>query len=146
MGKGDGLFRAWSGRVFLNPPGGKLDPETFLPSTKPRALSSAAVWWGKLANDWESGFVHSAIFVAFNTGVFRTAQGLGGVRAPQSFPWCMPRERIAFDVVGEDGIRRSGKSPPQDSAIVFVPPRAGDWEQAIARFVDEFSPLGYVSR
>jgi hypothetical protein len=102
-----------------------------------------------LANEWAEGRVTSAIFIAFNMGVFRTAQTTGA-RPPQSFPFCVPRARIAFDYIEPiSGARRPGKSPPQDSAIVFLPDGPRDDSEryevkGIKRFLEAFSPIGYV--
>lgn len=145
---------AWFGNVFLNPPGGYITSDG---STAPKGttaqvgsampkgakLSSVPQWWRKLVREWEAGHVNQAIFVAFNMNVFRTAQvSASDVMPPYMFPFCVPRARIAFDKVGSDGKRAPSKSPPQDSAIVYLPPM-GD-ELAHGRFKRVFEAFGKV--
>jgi hypothetical protein len=144
----DGLARAkaagWHGNVFLNPPGGR-DKE-----------AGAAAWWRCLVRQWSCGNVEAAIFLAFNMNVFRTSQqpekGFPGpfsdVAPPYAFPFCVPASRIAFDKV-VDGKRVSSSSPPQDSAIVLLPPRQRDIINYAAvgcekRFAEAFGAFGHV--
>lgn len=135
----------WHGRVFLNPPGGKLDRTTFEPIVAGPGISSAAVWWAKLWNEWNIGSVESAIFICFTMAVFRTAQEFSPeVPALFEFPFCIPRHRINYDRM-VDGVRVPTKGAPADSAIVLIPPkRDRPLCEAQDRFIEQFSPLGRV--
>lgn len=139
-----GLFREWHGRVFLNPPGGKLHKDTLEPVEAGPGLSAAAVWWAKLWSEWDAGHVEAAIFVCFSLAVFRTGQ-VEGVRPPQAFPFCVLEDRLDYDKPDENGRRVASKGAPADSAIVLLPRRGLGYDGAMVdRFVAEFSPLGYV--
>src|ERR1700678_4532682 len=106
-----GSMRPWNARtVFLNPPGGKCDPEgrslvklpgkkagyayeDGSPCSKP-ARSSTLLWWTKLAKEWVEGRVEQAVFLGFSVEVLQqTQQAPIGV---MDFPFCVPRRRIAF--------------------------------------------------
>ena len=67
----DGLSVPWTGRAFLNPPGGKDGNE-----------SLQKRWWYYLAAEWASGRVFSAIYVAFSVEFLQVAQ----VAAPPGLP------------------------------------------------------------
>lgn len=144
----NGLFLPWAGRVFLNPPGGKLHPETlqpFIPGkgwSAAAGLSSAAVWWANLHAQWVAGCVESAIYVCFSLSVFRTAQAEGPA-PPYMFPMCVPSMRINYDKV-VNGLRVPTKEAPADTAIIFLPPRGVDNSAQLARFEQHFTPLGRV--
>jgi hypothetical protein len=158
----DGLQVAWSvsvaagSRVFLNPPGGKLDRKTLQPIKAGPGISSAAMWWAKLWSEWDCGNVHSAIFICFSLAIFRTAQDsdMPDVPAPFEFPFCVPRDRVNYDKV-VDGVRVPTKGAPADSAIILIPPKSNIGNRAIGhgshwlgdtvdRFVTNFRPLGKV--
>lgn len=145
------------GRVWLNPPGGKLDPETL--QQCPRnvegrqggpGLSAAATAFGKLSHEWILGRVECALFLCFSLNVFRTAQSrrvgahFAHACAPSSFPFCIFRERIRFETIDADGARSSaGVGAPQDSALVFLPPR-DERDARVADFAARLSPFGHV--
>lgn len=117
----DGLSRHWFGRVFLNPPGGRLRrvrddsgeglPDLWVPVRGGAAESSMRVWWDKLAAEWSEGRVESALFVGFTLEILRTSQR--GPIPVQMFPRCYPRERLAF----------SGDDPTHANVLVWLPPR-----------------------
>lgn len=166
----DGLWRDWgfiahsSGagprpfRVFVNPPGGKLDAETLQVFKVGRVkangkkcsaadgIASAAVWFGKLWEEWNAGRVHSAIFICFSMSVFRTTQDPElEIPAIYQFPFCVPRERVNYDKCTAKGERVPTKGAPADSAIVYLPPALGTgYEQGIERFREVFGQFGYV--
>jgi ParB family chromosome partitioning protein len=138
----DGLQRAqatgWVGKVFLNPPGG------YLPNVKPRQ-SAVPIWWRTLVQQWQRLDTEEAIFLAFNMNVFRTSQAFADVMPPHLFPFCVPKERICFDRLDANGNRAPGMQPPQDSAIIYLPP-AGHTARdvAVSRFARIFGQFGAV--
>lgn len=111
----NGLAEPWLGRVFLNPPGGRV-PEAYQGMG---TSSSAALWWATLASAWKTGEVEAAIFVGFTLEILRSAQALD-VPQPLDFPLCVPSSRIAFDTEA-DGKRVSSKQPTHANVIVYLP-------------------------
>ncbi len=116
----DGLVQEWHGRVFLNPPGGKILNK-----------SEAALWWRKLAWEFDSGRrVSQFVFVGFTLEILRTTQDASkyGPITPLSvrFVRCFPRERICF----------GGKNSPTHANVIVYggPNRTG--------FVERFSKFG----
>jgi ParB family chromosome partitioning protein len=97
----DGLGQYWRGRVFLNPPGGKV-----------RNKSEAALWWSKLVREFVAGRVSQFVFVGFTLEILRTAQDTGkyGPMSPLSpqFVRCFPRERMRF----------GGKNSPTHANVI----------------------------
>jgi hypothetical protein len=135
-----GLDREWLGNVFLNPPGGKLD-KNLMPIKKGPGKSAAGVWWAKLMYEWHAGRVEQAIFVCFSLNVFRAAMSADPtVRAPHEFPFVIPRKRIRYEHLDENGVRVPGAKSQHDSAIVYVPP----FGQQADRFKAAFEHLGPV--
>lgn len=117
----DGLSKPWSGRVFLNPPGGLRDGE-----------SSMRVWWQALAERYERGDVSQAFFVAFTLEILRTSQQ--GIPA-QKYMRCYPSSRIKF--VG------AGNSPTHANVLIYLPPAMMDKLFAFERFRNILGEVGY---
>lgn len=157
----DGLAHVWGGTVFLNPPGGLVDVdgrpvfvktktrkgcsetgECGLPpghkhkgakragATLASLDSAAAYWWDRLVR---SPSVSAFIFVGFSVEIFRTCQGFGSP-SPTSLPFCIPADRVRYDVA-EDGKRAGSSSPPNASVIIYRGPD-------VARFAEAFAPIG----
>lgn len=76
--RANGLRRPWSGRVFLNPPGGLV-----------------AEFWHRMIDAWEAREISAAIWIGYSLEQLQTLQGYE-VRSPLAFPICIPDRRIAF--------------------------------------------------
>lgn len=92
----NGYATTWEGRVFLNPPGGKMAPDGVPLVSVPDPLrpdkktlvrvddgkpdtqvSSQKAWWFKLATEWLQGRVKQAVFVGFSLEILQTTQSGG---------------------------------------------------------------------
>lgn len=132
----DGLKHDWVGRVFLNPPGGRLDPYTLQPTKSPvKAVSSVALWWAKLIYELQSGRVTEAVFIAFSLEALMTTQKFAPLLPVTAFPFCVPSKRYDYAACGS---AKNG-SPPGASAIVYLGDR-------YTNFAAEVSRLGFVSK
>jgi len=147
----NGYLTPWSGRTFLNPPGGKCDNQGItvgpvkkehrtLPSkgewscvqspggdwvpcrhVHEDVMSSQKRWWQKLLAEWESLRVPSAFFVGFSLEILQVAQNECTGRTPIDFPFCVPASRIAYYRDVGDGFEE-GSSPPHASVLIYLPP------------------------
>jgi hypothetical protein len=139
----DGLSAKWiAPSVFLNPPGGKI-----------KNRSSVALWWDKLLQEYESGHVGQAIFLAFNDCLVHQRSSV------HKFPICWIDEtataecvkggRICFDQI-VDGKRIMQRSPTHGNFIVYLPPKVSSKDGAqlaidsVGRFIEYFSQFGTV--
>lgn len=157
----NGFVQTWKGRVFLNPPGGRCDPDGIAlhavkgekgyfysdgsKCTDP-AQSSGRAWWRKLLGQWEVGHVEQAVFVAFSLELLQVTQSLGSERSAAAYSLCIPRTRIAYyKPDGKGGVVES-TSPPHASALVYLPPSRVTKKVDIAgaRFERTFSEFGVV--
>ncbi len=121
----DSLNQLWDAETaFLNPPGGRGQPKAF---------------WNKLLENWKNENIGQAIYIAFSLEQLQQNQSM------LDFPVCFPNKRLKY-------VPREGKaaSPTHASAIVYLPPRAGDSEHrfvsklAVQKFEDIFSKFGKV--
>lgn len=161
----DALQLPWSiqgqpARVFLNPPGGLLHPNTRQPCKQgtPGAKSSLAVYWCKLWSEWRMGNVSQAIFVCFNLEVLRLTQDESLGCAPAlDFPICYLKERPRYwNAQTPPALRGKHGSPSHPGAVVYLPNRylgMNSWARytpgvsrrdEIARFREQFTPLGKI--
>jgi len=137
------LHLPWCGKVFLNPPGGKLKGT--------RSLTKA--FWQKLVTEYLLdehliGHVTEAIFLAFSIELLQTSQN--GADNPKywatSYPICIPKQRISF--IDADGNAQT--SPPHASAIIYLPPKwygisEKPWDMNRAEeFKEKFIHIGAV--
>lgn len=95
----NGLTQPWSGRILLNPPGGRAE----IPGLGTN--SNSCLWWSVLAENYRVGNVTSAIFVGFTLEILSTAQGLSCLQ-PIDFPHCISKGRTCFDMPREAEIER----------------------------------------
>ena len=162
----DGLAQPWTGRVWLNPPGGVTDKlgQVVKPNCKSTgscglppghthhgAESSTKKWWRKLIEEWCAGRVSQAFFFGFKIEFLQTSQ----VKCPRraaSFPFCIPSTRVNFLHVSDAGELVVGTQPTHASVIVYLPQTStSEWTDQAARdrlgsFEFQFGSLGSVVR
>ena len=127
----DGLVQPWSGRVWLNPPGGKDGNK-----------SQTVLFMRRLFHEWLVGNVESAVFLAFSISLLQSGQS-DDLPSPTEFPFCVPRRRIAFfGPVGHDGVEVLG-NPTHANALLFLPSTGGADDRD--RFERCFAPHGTVT-
>jgi hypothetical protein len=128
----NGLALPWYGRVYLNPPGGRVEVEG-------KEYNSAAYWWSRLAAQWMAGAVDSALFVVFNLEILRYAQEFPTPH-PLRFPHLFPLNRLDFY---KPNPANPGEAIPQGqpghpNAVVLLP---GNVAQ-VGRFFHVFERWG----
>ncbi len=154
----DGLRKRWWETVFLNPPGGVLDAKTFEPTPRDEngrqkmggTISSVAVWWFKLLDEYRAGHVSAAVFLVFRLDVLQTIQRLSkrhfgnSYEPPHAYPGCIFEKRPKYWPPGTPPeLRGKVGRPTHAGAVFFLPPK---WQgaRAVKRFDRAFSPLGLV--
>ncbi len=138
-----GLVQPWQGRIFLNPPGGKMKLINGVWEEMPRdehgrqngpGVSSMVVWWDKLVREWSNNPQNSAVFIGFTLEILRSSQVEWCVAPVQKFPRCYPSQRLNF----------RGTSPTHANVIVYLPPYY-EWDRG--RMADKiqqhFGDIGY---
>ena len=111
----DGFSKAWSGRVWMNPPYGKEDGE-----------SNQSRWTKRLIDSYENGEILSAVFIV------NAATSASWFQRFWDYPICFVRRRISF--VSPSGEKNS---PTQGNVFVYL-------GEDIEGFVDNFSPFGRI--
>ena len=109
----DGLKQQWSGRVWMNHPFGRKENP---------------LWTGKLIDDYEAGFIHSALCITY------AATSESWFQCLMHYPQCYlaPRTNYIDMATGEPV-----KGVPKGSAVTYL----GDWPQA---FYYHFSDHGTI--
>jgi ParB family transcriptional regulator, chromosome partitioning protein len=137
----DGFSRPWGGRVWLNPPGGKVNKHGEEVKAGP-GQSNMLRWWYRLVDGWLDGTIYQATFLMFQLSLVQRAQER--TPSPLDFPMCFPSQRMCFwkpDPV--TGLLVQSKDPTHPNAVVYLPPR-DNLVGASARFEQGFQHLGKV--
>jgi ParB family chromosome partitioning protein len=98
----NGLEQPWFGRVFLNPPGGKVGNK-----------SKTGLFWRKLMESVPD--IKGAVFMGFSLECLQTTQKYAA-KSVLDFPICVPSTRIRF--VTPNG---PGDAPSHSNVIAYVP-------------------------
>lgn len=134
----NGYTTGWSGRVFLNPPGGRCDADGI--RLEKGGKSASKRWWEKLSNEWAAGSVEAAVFLGFSVEILQTTQVKPSCEfVPADFPLCFPAHRLSF--IDPSGARVRGNT--HASVVVLLPFHGMTArEEIVARFVRAFTPIG----
>lgn len=116
----DGLRQDWPGRVWLNPPYGRL-----------HGRSSQEVWTCKLLAQYEAGVTSQAVLLV------NAATETAWFQRLWAYPVCFVTPRIAFQTPLR-GWRYKG-GPTHGSACVYLGPEED-------RFIEVFSQFGAIVR
>ena len=115
----NGLTKTWYGKVFCNPPGGKLNNK-----------SVPKLFWQRLMSSPE---VEEAIFLAFSMELLQTSQ-IDPLMVPATaYAICIPKRRLKFT----DAARNVQTSNTHASAIIYT-------GQKLHQFAAEFSQHGSI--
>lgn len=167
----NGFNKPWAGCTWLNPPGGtcdnegriiirakkatKTDPgrkscketgECGLPPghTHKQPTSTMKAWWFKLAGEYMSGRVPTAVFLAFNMEILQTCQtkcfNSKGLPTIHKFPLCYPKMRLRFWAPNEEGDLEEGTQPTHGNVIAYLPWQWTESEEI--RFKALFGDIG----
>jgi len=136
----DGLKRPWSGRLFINPPGGVSVSDPATGKRKQIAPSLVRPFWERLASEYLAGRVEQAIWIGFSLEQLQSLQlSADGGLSPLDVPLCFPRRRIRFLLPNGQPNPR----PTHANYIAFLPPRDAPGV-AIKEFAALFAPFGAV--
>jgi hypothetical protein len=143
----DGLAVPWTGKVFLNPPGGN----TVLVRNELSGVSRSypVLWWMKLISEYMKGNIEQAVYIAFSLEqlVFTQREDTLPIAG---YPLCIPKKRGQFyypdnTIDGKPTPLSNqviGSQPTHGNAIVYLPPK--DDPLAVEKFFDLFSTVGCV--
>lgn len=134
----NGLECEWHGRVFLNPPGGKIDANGFrvvkdctvtgacgLPPMhehKEPVTSASKTWWFKMAREFIEGRIDSAVFLGFSIEILQTTQVKppDGLPTAADFACCFPSRRLSFLSPNVEGQLVPKKGNTHASVLVLL--------------------------
>lgn len=123
----DGLNKEWFGSVFCNPPGGKVGNK-----------SLNKLFWYKLVDEWLSGRVKEAVFLAYSIELLQTSQFNPDTRYHAgSYSLCIPKKRIAYI----DQFGNEQKSPTHAGVVIYVPNKE-NYKKSIQNFQKQFDEIG----
>lgn len=120
----NGLEQDWTGRIFLNPPGGLV-----------------VEFWEKLLRS----DVSAAIWIGYSLEQLQTLQS-SGYPSPIEYPICIPSRRIAFVESSSKQLTRMAKlrlqgkdpnaksSPTHANYITYIGPETGLFLEVFSRF------------
>lgn len=111
--------------IFINPPGGKLGNK-----------SLTSLYWSRLCDHYDRGWVAHAIWMGFSLEQLAISQNYEGMTMLY-FPICVPRSRVQFDEYREF----PGTAPSHSNFILYVPGRIDNTHI----FTEEFKDLGAIS-
>jgi hypothetical protein len=103
----NGLIQPWFGKIFLNPPGGKVEGQ-----------SNQKIFWRKLMESYLiDNTVTEAIYLSFSIEFLQVAQTeLPRQYCPHNYHICFPSKRVPY--MKPNG--ESGDSPPHASMLVYI--------------------------
>lgn len=122
--KDNGLAQEWWGRVWLNPPYGRLQPEK-----TGSTISYQVLFTRKLLQEYSNGNIEQAIVMLLGNGCFST-----WFQSLWSYPVCFHLGRIDFE-------RVDGTKSHFGFGTIFA--YLGPNEQ---RFIDTFSQFGTIAK
>lgn len=134
----NGLGHPWTGRVWVNPPGG--DKERGL-----RSLVRPA--WERLVDHWRTGRIDGACWLAFSLEQLVHLQG--SPAHPLMLPTLVFCERLDYlRRPAKGGPPRSGGAPTHGSAMTLLPSRRSEAEARaqLARWRERGASLGALVR
>lgn len=142
----NGFDRPWSGRVFCNPPGGRVDPATgeLMPKEQGNSVgvNGPAAWWHQGARRWLAGEIEEFFFYGFNIEVLHHAQAERTITRlaacapgadyllPTDTIVIHPDHRLRNQHLDASGKVVEAKSGTNASMLAWLPPRTMDFAVA----------------
>lgn len=129
----DGLSVPWTGRLFVNPPGGKH---------KVTGSSLVRSFWDKLIEHHRTGQVHSAVWIGYSLEQLVVLQS--SPTHPLQFITLIPNSRVCFMTRPEfGGPPKRSTAPTHGNYITLLHTRTSATESALQarRFIERASSL-----
>lgn len=150
----NGFTEDWVGNIFCNPPGGFINPHTFISSK--RGASSMAYAFDKAESEYLSGRAKQILFVAFSLELIPKRPRI--FNYPLCFINTKGREQNPTLITGGgrlkylDSNNQMQSSPTHGTFLVYMPLRYGESDDTdipnYLRFLDifeQFGSTGYLS-